>query len=65
MRTEGGEQTWGWLLGEGEARGIALLFFFSGILMAIAALLAFRTRSYRQISEQYATAQNGSGDAAV
>ena len=30
MNSDAGQQTWGWLLGDGEARGIALVFFFSG-----------------------------------
>ena len=46
MKSDAGQQTWGWLLGDGEARGIALVFLFSGLLiMVVVALLAFTTRS--------------------
>jgi DHA3 family multidrug efflux protein-like MFS transporter len=56
MNSDAGQQTWGWLLGEGDARGIALIFFFSGLIMVIVALLAFTTRSYRILSEEYQAA---------
>jgi DHA3 family multidrug efflux protein-like MFS transporter len=55
MRTDAGETTWSWLLGTGEARGIALVFFVAGVLMILAAALAFLTKSYRLISATYAT----------
>ncbi|GAA1510065.1 DHA3 family multidrug efflux protein-like MFS transporter [Agromyces terreus] len=53
MNGEAGQQTWGWLLGEGEARGIALVFLVSGLAMVVLALLAFTTRSYRLLSAEY------------
>lgn len=53
MRTDAGQQAWGWLLGEGEARGIALVFLISGLAMVVLALLAFTTRSYRVLSAEY------------
>lgn len=56
MRTDAGRQQWGWLLGEGEARGIALICLFAGLIMVVAATLAFFTRSYRKLTELYATA---------
>lgn len=43
------------LLGAGEARGIALVFLIAGIVMAIAAALAFLTKSYHRLSASYAT----------
>ncbi len=42
------------LLGTGEARGIALVFLAAGIIMAIAATLAFLTKSYHRLSASYA-----------
>ncbi|BDV29660.1 MFS transporter [Microbacterium terricola] len=48
-----GQDTWGWLLGEGEARGIALIFLFSGIAMVLIGSLAFTTRSYRRLTVEY------------
>lgn len=53
MNTDAGQQAWGWLLGEGEARGIALVFLISGLAMVVLALLAFTTRSYRVLSAEY------------
>jgi MFS transporter, DHA3 family, multidrug efflux protein len=53
MESGEGQATWGWLLGDGDARGIALVFFFSGLVMVALALVAFRTRSYRLLSEEY------------
>jgi len=52
-----GRATWGWLLGDGESRGIALVFVFAGLFMVVAASLAFLTRSYRTLSRQYRTAE--------
>ena len=54
MRTDEGARTWSWLLGDGDARGIALVFLAAGVIMMIAAGLAFLTRSYRLISATYA-----------
>ncbi|MFJ4046402.1 MFS transporter [Microbacterium sp. NPDC089987] len=56
MRSDEGRMQWGWLLGEGEARGIALICLFAGIIMVIVAGLAFLTRSYRLLTELYARA---------
>lgn len=53
MNSEAGQQTWGWLLGEGEARGIALVFLIAGLVMVVLALLAFTTRAYRELSAEY------------
>jgi DHA3 family multidrug efflux protein-like MFS transporter len=58
MESEGGQATWGWVLGDGDARGIALVFFFAGLIMVALAILAFRTRSYRLLSAEY---QGGRG----
>lgn len=55
MNDEQGKAQFGWLLGDGEARGIALVFFVAGIMMMIAALLAFMTKSYRHLSNSYLT----------
>ncbi|WP_175637358.1 MFS transporter [Sinomonas mesophila] len=53
MTSDGGRLAWGWLLGEGDARGIALVFLVSGLLLVALALLAFTTRSYRLLSQHY------------
>jgi len=53
MDSDAGRADFGWLLGAGEARGIALVFLIAGIIMVFAAIAAFFTRSYRRISAQY------------
>ncbi|WP_286795389.1 MFS transporter [Microbacterium sp. UBA3394] len=57
MDSPAGTAAWGWLLGDGQARGIAMVFFFAGLAMVVIALLAFTTRSYRTLSAEYAGAQ--------
>jgi MFS transporter, DHA3 family, multidrug efflux protein len=53
MKSPEGKAAFGWLLGDGEARGIALLFLIAGLIFLIAVLFAFRTKAYRQLSEYY------------
>jgi DHA3 family multidrug efflux protein-like MFS transporter len=53
MRSDAGKQALGWLLGSGEARGIALVFIVASLILLIVVLFAFRTRAYRQLSEFY------------
>lgn len=53
MRSVEGKQTFGWLLGEGQARGIALVFLIASLIMLIFVLFAFTTKAYRQLSEYY------------
>ncbi|ALJ18964.1 MFS transporter [Microbacterium sp. No. 7] len=68
METDAGQATWGWLLGDGQARGIALVFVFAGLVMVIAAALAFATRSYRTLSRMYEAqpaSDPASGDASA
>jgi DHA3 family multidrug efflux protein-like MFS transporter len=54
MDSDAGREAWGWLLGEGSARGIALVFLVAGLVMVVAASLAFLTKSYRRISAEFA-----------
>ncbi len=56
MRSEEGNQDWGWLLGEGESRGIALIFLWTGIITTIIALLALLTPTYRTLVRSYLAA---------
>jgi DHA3 family multidrug efflux protein-like MFS transporter len=69
MKTAEGQRQWGWLLGEGDARGIALICLFAGLIMVVVGTLAFFTKSYRKLTELYATApdpapeQDGETDA--
>jgi MFS transporter, DHA3 family, multidrug efflux protein len=56
MRTDAGRNAFGWLLGDGEARGIALVFVLASIVMLVTVLLAFGSRAYRRLSASYASA---------
>ncbi|EAR23816.1 multidrug resistance protein [marine actinobacterium PHSC20C1] len=53
MDSRAGKDTFGWLLGEGAARGIALVFLVAGLAMVVVAIGAFSTKSYRLLSKQY------------
>ncbi len=53
MRSSEGLATWGWLLGQGEMRGIAMIFLLTGLIMSVVASLAFMTKSYRMLSAIY------------
>ena len=56
MNSVDGKQALGWLLGSGEARGIALVFLIAGVISIAVALWAFTTKSYRLLTEFYETA---------
>lgn len=49
-----GRRDWSWLLGTGEARGIALVFVLVSIGGFVLTTLVFFTRTYRRLSESYA-----------
>ncbi|WP_058235002.1 MFS transporter [Devriesea agamarum] len=53
MKSEHGRTTFGWLLGEGQARGIALVFVIASLLMLAAVIIAFMSRPYRLLSQSY------------
>jgi len=50
MRSGQGHDQFGWLLGAGQARGIALIFLVGGLIMILVALLAMTTKQYRKLS---------------
>ncbi|MCW2163435.1 MFS transporter, DHA3 family, multidrug efflux protein [Microbacterium hydrothermale] len=56
MNGDSGRAAWGWLLGEGQSRGIALVFVFAGLVMVVVGVLAFFSRSYRTLSQLYRSA---------
>jgi Major Facilitator Superfamily. len=53
MESDAGKQAFGWLLGEGSTRGIALTFVIAGVVMLILSFLAFRTKAYHILSASY------------
>lgn len=63
MASEQGQAWWGWLLGSGEARGIALVFVLAGIVMLVVVLLAFFSAPYKRLTHSYATAPDSAGEA--
>lgn len=56
MRQGVGEDQWSWLLGRGEARGIALVFVVAGVIGIVATLAALASSTYRTIARSYAAA---------
>ncbi len=53
MNSDAGKAQLGWLLGDGEARGIALVFLIAGFIAILFTLWAFTTKAYRRLSEFY------------
>lgn len=53
MNSDAGKEQFTWLLGTGEARGIALVFMIAGLSAIIVTVLAFRTKSYKLLSKSY------------
>ena len=56
MNSQAGKDTFGWLLGPGEARGIALAFVGASVVMLVVVLLAFVSKPYRRLTAAYAAA---------
>lgn len=54
VQSPAGVEATSWLLGTGDARGMALILFIAGAIMLVAACLAFTTKSYRILSKFYA-----------
>ncbi|MEU8227561.1 MFS transporter [Kribbella sp. NPDC048915] len=57
MNSSAGRTTFGWLLGDGQARGIALAFVVGSLLMLIVVLSAFLSAAYRRLNLSYAAAE--------
>ena len=53
MASSEGRSTFGWLLGTGETRGLALGLVFAGFLLLITAVIAFVSPPYRQLTAAY------------
>ncbi|MBC2932072.1 MFS transporter [Nocardioides sp. zg-1228] len=56
MESPEGRDTWRWLLGDGDARGIALVFLIAGAIMFVTVLAALASAPYRRLSDAYASA---------
>ena len=56
MDTPAGRSQWGWLLGDGAGRGIALVFTLVSLVGLAITLAALASRPYRQLSDAYAAA---------
>lgn len=53
VESDDGRASVGWLLGDGAARGIALVFLVAGLIMMATAALAMLSRPYRALSATY------------
>ncbi|HEU5223362.1 MAG TPA: MFS transporter [Candidatus Lumbricidophila sp.] len=56
MNSADGRATLGWLLGDGQARGIALAFIGASLALLLVVLLAFLSKPYRELSDAYTAA---------
>lgn len=56
MKSPEGQQSFGWLLGPGQARGIALVFIAAGVIGLVITVLAFFSKSYVRLSQYFAKA---------
>lgn len=65
MDSAPGRRSWGWLLGDGEGRGIALVFLVAGAVGVLLAFGALFTRSYRRLSRSYTGSTPVPGPAAT
>jgi DHA3 family multidrug efflux protein-like MFS transporter len=53
MQSDAGKAQFGWLVGSGQARGIALIFILTGIITIAVTVLALKSKSYRLLSAFY------------
>ncbi|GAA4783983.1 MFS transporter [Microbacterium gilvum] len=53
LRTAEGQAQWGWLVGDGDARGIALVFVIAGVVAVLLALGGFLLPAYRTLSRRF------------
>ena len=53
MNSDAGKAQFGWLVGSGQARGIALVFILASFITLIAVLFAFTTKAYKDLSQFY------------
>jgi DHA3 family multidrug efflux protein-like MFS transporter len=53
MSSASGRSSFGWLLGDGQARGLALAFVTASLVMLIVVLLAFLSTAYRRLTLRY------------
>ncbi len=53
MNSSEGKAQFGWLLGVGQARGIALVFVIASLIMLVVVIAAFSSRAYRRLSTYY------------
>lgn len=53
MRSDSGQQALGWLVGSGQARGIALTFMVASLIMIVIVMFTFRTRAFADLSKAY------------
>ncbi|WP_238335088.1 hypothetical protein [Kribbella amoyensis] len=57
FQSEPRQETWSWLLGTGDSRGIALIMLTAGLACILLAAAALRTPQYKLLTKQYAGAK--------
>jgi DHA3 family multidrug efflux protein-like MFS transporter len=57
METDAGRDAFGWLLGDGDARGIALVFVLASVVGLAFTLMALASQPYRTLSAAYEAAE--------
>lgn len=65
MSTDAGKDRFGWLLGQGQSRGIALVFVLAGVVLLVTVIIAFIAPPYRILTRSYdrAVAEEAAGQA--
>ncbi len=56
MDTDAGQAQWGWLLGAGQARGLALVFVLASLMGLALTIVALLSKPYRTLSRAYTDA---------
>ncbi len=63
METDAGRDTWSWLVGTGDSRGIALIFVAGGVLCVLLSLAALCTPQYRLLRAEVTGGSTGGAPA--
>lgn len=58
VESPSGQEQWGGLLGDGAARGMALIFLFAGLMIAAVSAFGFCTKSYGRLSAYFRASES-------
>ncbi len=65
MASDAGKDRFGWLLGEGTTRGMALVFMAAGVIGLVLTVLALLSKPYRTLSRTYEVSTVNEGQSEV